>query len=358
MVLFGLTVIVSESPVEHGRQPADPVVPRAGGAVLRRRRRLRRPDRPAPRPHRDERPARRSRSSRLFFVGDNFAADPAAQHLHLDGHRVLRAGRGGDDPRGRAARDQLLAANGIFTLTLNAAFALGFALLGPLVINVAGAEAVILVVAALYFLAAVFCFTLPPSPPPAAARRRSRPGMPSARPQRAGHRDARPAPRGARFIRGHHSIGVVAAVPRDHRLAHRRARRPGPGLRRARRSGSQPKDFAVIVLPLGVGIVMGILLLNTYGKYLPRRRVIEGGLIALGRARWPLLSVAGPISRFLQQPSGPTSIVDLSAVTSLLAIVVFIAFVAGIAYARSPSRPRPSSRRTCRRRSAAASSAS
>ena len=35
-------------------------------------------------------------------------------------------------------RHQLLAANGLFTLTLNAAFALGFALLGPLVVNVAG----------------------------------------------------------------------------------------------------------------------------------------------------------------------------------------------------------------------------
>ncbi|HEY6013745.1 MAG TPA: MFS transporter, partial [Candidatus Limnocylindrales bacterium] len=62
-------------------------------------------------------------------------------------------------------RAQLLAANGIFTLTLNAAFALGFALLGPLVVNVASPETVILVVAALYLLAAVFCFTLPPSPP-------------------------------------------------------------------------------------------------------------------------------------------------------------------------------------------------
>jgi MFS family permease len=46
-------------------------------------------------------------------------------------------------------RRQLLAANGIFTLTLNGAFAIGFALLGPLVVNVASPEAVILVVAAL-----------------------------------------------------------------------------------------------------------------------------------------------------------------------------------------------------------------
>ena len=63
-------------------------------------------------------------------------------------------------------RSQLLAANGIFTLTLNAAFALGFALLGPLVVKVAGPEAVIVVVAGLYFLAAIFCVTLPASPPP------------------------------------------------------------------------------------------------------------------------------------------------------------------------------------------------
>ena len=63
-------------------------------------------------------------------------------------------------------RRQLLAANGVFTLTLNAAFALGFALLGPLVVKVAGPNAVIVVVAGLYFLAAIFCVTLPSSPPP------------------------------------------------------------------------------------------------------------------------------------------------------------------------------------------------
>ena len=46
--------------------------------------------------------------------------------------------------------------------------------------------------------------------------------------------------------------------------------------------GLEYKDFAVVVLPLGFGIVMGILLLNSFGHLLPRRRIIEGGLIALG----------------------------------------------------------------------------
>ena len=42
--------------------------------------------------------------------------------------------------------------------------------------------------------------------------------------------------------------------------------------------GLEPKDFVVVVLPLGFGIVTGILLLNSFGHVLPRRRIIEGGL--------------------------------------------------------------------------------
>src|SRR4051794_41952632 len=63
-------------------------------------------------------------------------------------------------------RRQLLSANGIFTLTLNAAFALWFTLVGPLIVKIAGAPALIVVVAALYFVAAGFCWTLPPAPAP------------------------------------------------------------------------------------------------------------------------------------------------------------------------------------------------
>ena len=94
--------------------------------------------------------------------------------------------------------------------------------------------------------------------------------------------------------------------------------------------GLAAKDFAVVVLPLGFGIVTGILLLNSYGRYFARRRVIEGSLIALG-ILLAALAAAGPISRFLQRADAPGGI-DLSGVTSLLAVVVVIAFFAGIAY--------------------------
>ena len=226
-------------------------------------------------------------------------------------------------------RSQLLAANGVFTLTLNAAFAVGFALLGPLVINIAGPQAVIIVVAALYFLAALFCFTLPASPPPALPPTADGP-HPVGETQKAIGSTISQLREGLTFIRLNRSIvwsllylGITASLVGVLGVLGPDFAEKGLGL--------EPKDFAVIVLPLGGGIVMGILLLNAYGKYLPRRRVIEGGLITLG-IMLSLLSVAGPISRFLQRADAASGFVDLSAVTSLLAIVVFIAFVAGVAY--------------------------
>ena len=225
-------------------------------------------------------------------------------------------------------RRQLLSANGVFTLTLNAAFALGFALLGPLVINIAGPQAVILVVSALYFLAAIFCFTLPPSPPPS----RTNGGATAVGETQAAVQSTLDQLReGFAIIRQYRSIawsllylGITASLIGVLGVL-------GPDFAETA-LGLRPKDIAVIVLPLGAGIVMGILLLNSYGKFLPRRRVIEGGLIVLGVAL-ALLSIAGPISQFLQRVDRAGDLLDLSAITSLLAIVVFIAFVAGIAYA-------------------------
>ena len=229
---------------------------------------------------------------------------------------------------GLLPRAQLLAANGIFTLTLNAAFALGFALLGPLVVNVANPEAVILVVAALYFLAAVFCFTLPASPP-TAADRPGRGGLAVGEAERAVGSTFAQLREGIGFIRSNHTIswsllylGITASLVGVLGVL-------GPDFAQST-LGLDAKDFAVVVLPLGFGIVTGILLLNAYGRYLPRRRVIEGGLIALG-ALLTALASAGPISRLLQRADGAGGL-DLSAVTSLLAVVVAIAFFAGIAY--------------------------
>ncbi len=225
-------------------------------------------------------------------------------------------------------RRQLLTANGIFTLTLNAAFALGFALLGPLVVKIAGPQALLILVAVLYFIASGFCFTLPAA----------RPATPKAF-GRAAVSETESAVElifsqlreGLNYIRVHREIrwsltylGVAASLVGVLGVL-------GPAFARTT-LGLQEEDFVVVVLPLGIGIVMGILVLNTYGKLLPRRRVIEGGLVALG---FLILAMAlsGQISSFLHATETVTGLPDLSLLTSLLSIVVAFAFFAGIAYA-------------------------
>lgn len=226
-------------------------------------------------------------------------------------------------------REQLVAANGLFTLTLNGAFALGYALLGPLVVTIAGGpQPLIVIVAILFALAAVFCAVLPPDPPAPRVRGRAREVV-----SEAGHvvtgvfgqltegmayiRDNRPTAWSLAYLGISASlIGVVAVL--------------GPSFARDT-LGLAAKDLIVVVLPLGIGIVMGVLLLNNYGKYFARRRAIEVGLVVLG-VLLVILTVAGPVSRFLTSAGREVPVLDLSGLTSLVAVVVAIGFLAGVCY--------------------------
>jgi MFS family permease len=230
-------------------------------------------------------------------------------------------------------REQLVAANGIFTLTLNGAFALGYALLGSLVVTIAGGPApLIIIVAVLFGLATVFCLTLPSDPP----IKRQGPGPIGKVTE--GVKEAGQAVggvfgqlrEGIGYIRDNPTIawslaylgiaasliGVVAVL--------------GPSFARDT-LGLSSKDLIVVVLPLGIGIVMGVLLLNNYGKYIARRRAIEVGLVVLGMLLL-ILTVAGPVSRILSGVDAGLPLVDLSALTSLVSVVVALAFLAGICY--------------------------
>jgi MFS family permease len=224
---------------------------------------------------------------------------------------------------------QLFAANGIFTLTLNAAFALGFALLGPLVVKIAGPQALILLVAVFYFIAAGFCSTLPSAPPvetdAPATRVIGRQTVSET--EKAVESVFWQLREGLVYIRDHREIrwslmylGVAASLVGVLGVL-------GPKFALTT-LGLKEEDFVVVVLPLGIGIVMGILSLNAYGRLLPRRRVIEGGMVALG-ILVAAIAGSGRISTFF----ATTGLPDLSLVTSLLSLVVGFAFLAGIAYA-------------------------
>ena len=220
-------------------------------------------------------------------------------------------------------RRQLLAANSLFTLTLQAAFAIGFALLGPLAVSLSSVVALVIFVAILYFVAAVLCVTLPAAPPSRveAPARGAIGEAEQAMASMAG--DLR---EGIAYIRDNRSIfwslsylaisasliGVMGVL--------------GPAFARDV-LGLTGEGLAVLLLPLGAGLVIGILLLNAYGRLFPRRRVIEGGLIGLA-VSIALLALAEPISTFLKGTPG-----GIGNLVSLLGIVVMLALASGIGYA-------------------------
>ena len=77
---------------------------------------------------------------------------------------------------------------------------------------------------------------------------------------------------------------------------------------------------------------MGILVLNAYGRLVPRRRLIEASLVGLG-ILLAGIALSGQISSFFTRASTAAGLPDMSIVTSLLSLVVGFAFFAGIAYA-------------------------
>jgi MFS family permease len=224
-------------------------------------------------------------------------------------------------------RKQWLAANGLFTLTMNVAFALGFALLGPFVIALASGQALIVIVGALYFVAAVFCWTLPSSP---AASRAATPGQTVADAERAVETMLGQFVEGINYIRQHRNVGWSLSYLGITGALVGILGTLGPGFA-TKTVGLGDTDFALIVLPLGLGIVMGILFLNSYGRYLPRRRTIEAGMIGIG-VLLALLSIVEPISHFLVAQAASTGLSEASRLVSLLALVMGIAFLVGAGY--------------------------
>ncbi|HYN64989.1 MAG TPA: MFS transporter, partial [Candidatus Limnocylindrales bacterium] len=172
-------------------------------------------------------------------------------------------------------RRHLMAANSIFVLTVNATFAIGFGFLGPSLLIAGGANVVFVVVAVMFGLAAAAIIPLPASPP-------ERAQLPAA--ETAVHALRAvfdQVTEGIHFVRAHRQIawslaylgiaasliGVMGAI--------------GPGfatdILRLR-----PQDFFFVMGPAGLGAVIGILFLNAYGRAIPRRLVIDLGLVAMG----------------------------------------------------------------------------
>ena len=202
---------------------------------------------------------------------------------------------------------QLETAMGVFNLTLQASFAVGFAFLGPLLVAIAGPSLVLVVVAVLLAAATVATLGLPKAPPvavePGVGRRAIREPVRQFREGLDAIRGNREVSRPLLHLAASASlVGVLGVL--------------GPNL--AVSLGLDPRDMIVIVLPLGLGVAGGIGGLRWLGGGLSRRRAGEAGLLTLGVLAAGL-AAAGPIGRELGLPVIPA--------------VVVLAFCAGAAYA-------------------------
>ena len=225
-------------------------------------------------------------------------------------------------------RGQLMAANSTFVLTINATFAIGFGFLGPLLLTTAGVDAVFIVVAVMFGLAALAIVPLPAVPPESHAE------IGVKETGRALTAVFDQLNEGIAFVRAHRQIawslaylGIAASL-----IAVMGAIGPGFAtdillLR--------PQDFFFVMGPAGMGAVMGILFLNAYGRDLPRRLLIDGALVAMG-VTLVGLALVKPITVFLSpafQPIQNNLPEALSPIISLIAAVVVIAIAAGVEYA-------------------------
>lgn len=206
------------------------------------------------------------------------------------------------------SRDRLETAMGIFNLTLQAAFVVGFAFLGPLMVAIASPSAVLGVVTVLYIAATIACFSLPSSPPlpapPGVAGRALHAAIAQLREGFAAIRDDRDVGRPLLHLATSASlVGVLGVL--------------GPDL--AASLGLAPDQLVVIVLPLGLGVIAGVLSLRTLGRGVSRRRAAEGALGALGILA-AAIALAGPLAGALK-------------VASPIPVVAALAFFAGAAYA-------------------------
>ena len=209
-------------------------------------------------------------------------------------------------------KPQLETALSIFNLTLQGSFAIGFAFLGPLLVTIAGPSFVLGVVTAFYVAASIACIGLPSAPPI----------PPKTGEQRQSLREPLDQLRdGFRVVRRESSISRPIVLLATATSVASVLGVLGPSL--ATTVGLDPEQLAVVIVPLGIGVVIGVFGLRRFGGSLPRRRVAEGGLLVLGTVT-AALAGAGWLDGVMR---------GIGIGVGALPVVVVVAMIAGAAYA-------------------------
>lgn len=216
----------------------------------------------------------------------------------------------------------LMLANSLFTFTFNGAFLFGFILLAPVVIRVAGYDALFITIALMFVAAALLCLTLPATPRPTKQMGMEVAGAAVAE-TRASMGEA------FRYLR---RTPVVAWALVYVALTYTLVAVAGalaPGFVREV-LGTGERDVLIIVAPAGVGVIAGIGLLNVIRPRVGHPHIIGLGL---GLTTLSLLGLAGarPLANVFRRAATSAELGE--AFPFFVIVVAAIAFAFGVSYA-------------------------
>lgn len=215
-------------------------------------------------------------------------------------------------------KQDLLAANSLFSLTFNGSFLVGFSILGPVALRLVDFQGLWILLTAMYAVSALLVVTLPRSEPVTRELTVDIAGE-------AFQETRRDLGTALRYIRAQRGIlWVLVYVALTYMLV-AVAGALAPGFVTETLDLNE-RDVYVLSLPAGVGIGLGLVALNLIGSRVPRGGAINAGLLTIGLALLGLFA-ARPGLRFLRDV---LSGVDPQ--PAFVALVVVSAFVFGAAY--------------------------
>ncbi len=221
-------------------------------------------------------------------------------------------------------KQDLLAANSLFTFTFNGAFLAGFVILAPVVIKFFGLEVLFGLLAAMFAGAALLCLVLPASGP-ATRRLGSAVAGLAVTETRRGLSEVLTA---FNFLRSSPLLvwSLVYISIANTLVAVAGALAPG-FVREV--LGLGERDVIYLVAPAGLGVVAGLVLLNFIGTRLSRANAIGVALVVLGAAL-VALALARPFAELFRR----TATAELGAAFPFfVAVLGVVMFVFGMTYA-------------------------
>jgi MFS family permease len=225
---------------------------------------------------------------------------------------------------GIVRRRDLLVANSLFTFTFNGSFLLGFIILAPIAVSLYGFEFLWTVIALMFGIASLLCATLPPSPPPQKAAHL----ISAELAERAVTETRQGISEAFHYLRATPLVtwAMIYIALTYTLIAIAGALAPG-FVREVLKLGE--RNVVVLVAPAGVGVVIGLGLLNVIGHRLTRPHLIGTGLMVVGVALLVLAAARPFADVFASRLGGVLG----EALPFFVGMVSMTAFVFGIAYA-------------------------